>query len=1783
MGYKYNPKSYRNFLASSVTMVSAVAVGASFVPSTENVEAATFSFLDVAEDAYYYEPITYLVNKGSVKGYNDQTFKPDDHVTRAEAAKMIADTIGLDTTGTTGSSFSDVEDDLWYTGAVSVMADLGVINGYPDHTFKPHEKVTRAEIAKMIVEAYQSIDKQEADNLFDDVKDDAWYKQYVGALVENNVTTGKSASTFAPDDFVTRGEAATFLYRSDQVPGSSSQITNIGEETLEVDGVTYQLSDEVKGIFNEENIDVLTGAYVDFEVEEKKITTLTYLELTNSGDFADDESSNQLVLEGNGSVIDGDVKVRADNISIENLEVSGDLEIAVEVTESFYANNLNVKGETLINDKDVAVASVSILNTNQNSVVFEDSHLNRVEVHKNDVEVEAKGSTTVQEINFSRNAAFTASEGVEVSILKLEDGAESVEVNATVQEVIVNSLNETSLSGDAHISNIKVDGEGAFTLSVSGQVGNVEISNEHAKVELADGVSIDNIATPEGAEVGDLVNDYDNVKGQIDSVNGEGSTAPRRGSGGSSSSSNSSSSEQDSNNDEPESPGDADVEVSVDTISNLEETVSVGEAFELPETVTAEMEDGSEADVEVLWGSGTAYTNDVGTFEYEGAVEDYEGKVKLTLHVVLDGYEEKENGSVAVVTNKAAATYAKDVITVQELEVTEDIQLPENLGLPVTIPEGVNGITVDLNGNELEEVTVQGENVTLKNGTIENIKLEEGIQNLTLEDIDDYARSEHLIDQAGIASVVLAGNTELQGDVLIKESVELTGEGNGEITGSVRVETPESVTLSAPIHSVVVEELNDSIYIREDIERIIVREDATIYLADGVEIDQPEKRTGVEVTVEDQGDAVAALQVVSILSSDDTLEFEEVVDTFDLDRYIGVAENFLEAADIGDQDGQFPEWVHEELQGKLAEAKENRENVIVEAEDVEAEQEKVDGFTINIRKALDDFSDERIFVDTASFRSHLRAMEQLLARTAIGDTYGHVPEDAYNEFEAAVERARNALASGLSKEDKPVEEEALHQAEEDFRDAYVELPFFSRDSYTVEGEMTFEVQGEGEEFTDFVEFKVYDHEYEGYETTGWSIWSDYEEDLWVGMTARRLNSGHINLFEAEQVYYTVATNQHIYTGTFTIDEFEEGKVIELVPEEVETGTLDIQVPFAGDNFELEGIVIENEDYSYSDSEWHHIYEVAESTEVPVGDYTIQVYGHDDDHEYILSQTGFGITEGLNTVTFNEDEVDQVTIEWEDFTGWQFEPSRYSASGSHTRYWRSFHDESRIPHPSIMVHKDYDFIEAEYYANHSERNEQWRYRVDMERDQKGQDEVIRTSPHFEFEINEFQNFEGYIIDNADAPFHHYFHIDLVNDFGHRLNDLYFFHDGTFLEYGGEVTVSDGENEGVKNLSYVWDFNQASIAEILPGVTGEVEITFSMGDLPFLIPDKTITVFVGEEGSSEWEGPSEENEANDPDIELIEKTALITDVRTSADGYIERIGAFIDGEEIRLSVDAGMEITNLSASDVVDLTLNENTDEVISVDLIDPELVLTEREVNPEEVSVVDRTFKTMDGDEYRLTDDTYIYFAAELEEVEITTLRDLRDLEADNEVTVVLAEEGSLYVEKVIVTRDGEESSDTSTTELTELVLNPEEVNVADQTFSTTDGVEYELVSEGEVYFDASVTSSGEEEQGRLRDLSDLEIDNEVTIVLVEEGSMYVEKVIVTRNEVIASVANNPYVDGASVTFKEDNDVKVTTSNEDEDYQTQTFTANATVVSEETYMVEGHEFAEYAGTVTLRQI
>lgn len=148
-----------------------------------------------------------------IKGYPNGTFKPDATITRAEVStifyRLLTDSTRKAYT-TSYNTFKDVPASAWYNTAVSTMAKLGIITGGSDGYFRPNDPITRAEMAAMIARCDGGYYSSTYSG-FTDINGH-WASSYIARAYELGWITGYG-STYAPDRYLSRAESVAILNR----------------------------------------------------------------------------------------------------------------------------------------------------------------------------------------------------------------------------------------------------------------------------------------------------------------------------------------------------------------------------------------------------------------------------------------------------------------------------------------------------------------------------------------------------------------------------------------------------------------------------------------------------------------------------------------------------------------------------------------------------------------------------------------------------------------------------------------------------------------------------------------------------------------------------------------------------------------------------------------------------------------------------------------------------------------------------------------------------------------------------------------------------------------------------------------------------------------------------------------------------------------------------------------------------------------------------------------------------------------------------------------------------------------------------------------------------------------------------------------------------------------------------------------------------------------------------------------------------------------------------------
>ena len=189
-----------------------VSLTAALLMGLPSPAGAVAGYGDVGEGTWYTDAVQWSTDNG-IADIAGPCFAPDTPVSRGETAVWIYNMENQPDSGTS-HSFSDVTD-ASQDDAISWMSHTGITTGKSPTTFAPDETLTRAEAATFL-HRLEDEPAAPAHSFVDVVK--GWQQDSVSWMSHTGITTGKSPTTFAPEDTLTRAHLVTFLYRYQDEP-----------------------------------------------------------------------------------------------------------------------------------------------------------------------------------------------------------------------------------------------------------------------------------------------------------------------------------------------------------------------------------------------------------------------------------------------------------------------------------------------------------------------------------------------------------------------------------------------------------------------------------------------------------------------------------------------------------------------------------------------------------------------------------------------------------------------------------------------------------------------------------------------------------------------------------------------------------------------------------------------------------------------------------------------------------------------------------------------------------------------------------------------------------------------------------------------------------------------------------------------------------------------------------------------------------------------------------------------------------------------------------------------------------------------------------------------------------------------------------------------------------------------------------------------------------------------------------------------------------------------------
>ncbi|MEY9978309.1 S-layer homology domain-containing protein [Lysinibacillus sp. RC79] len=526
-------------LIATVFATSGIAV----VVPPQNAAAATSPFTDIDQYSSHYDNILKLYSQGAISGYADKTFRPNQNVTRGQAAKMLATVLDLDLKNVQDPYFKDVPKSSEYYKYIAALQNAGIMAGYSNGTFMPNEVITRGQLAKILALGFKFEVASNYNHSFQDVTSQTSNAIYIQTLVDLKITEGTTPVTFSPYNAVTRGQISSFIVRSQEKKGNATsfKITGVEDDNVYINGEPYSVPESLSHIFNEDNAPVLKGALIEGDLSGKTIRSVSKLTLNASG-----TSSRFLEFDGDHGSFGATIVVNGNYIEFSNVTLTGTMLVnetvrpPLQLGVSYYKpsslgpiasiNTAFINWSNPDNPNDEGSSSsnngptTDLQNwTDQNSdknpdknKPFENWSKDKVTMKNVEKHIEFYNSTVSRlVVSQSGTKIETNTKLPRVDIIGT---VREFEIQGNIGTLNLDTETKLTIYGDGNIDWINYNSYTDLELYIDGRVGTLYVDNVYGWVDLGDYTYVDKVIIPKGESPNNIFDDFLEDKDNIGTI-----------------------------------------------------------------------------------------------------------------------------------------------------------------------------------------------------------------------------------------------------------------------------------------------------------------------------------------------------------------------------------------------------------------------------------------------------------------------------------------------------------------------------------------------------------------------------------------------------------------------------------------------------------------------------------------------------------------------------------------------------------------------------------------------------------------------------------------------------------------------------------------------------------------------------------------------------------------------------------------------------------------------------------------------------------------------------------------------------------------------------------------------------------------------------------------------------------------------------------------------------------------------------------------------------------------
>lgn len=467
------------------------------------VQAASSPFSDVPYTHTHFDNIMALQARGVISGYGDGTFRPNKYVTRAQASKMLAMVLNLDTVNVKNPNFADVSSHDEHYGAIAALVEANVISGYGDGSFRPNATLTRSQMAKMLVNGFNFEVASAVQPVFEDVTSTTSNAVHIQTLVDLGITRGTTPVTFSPYNNVTRGQISTFLMNAERANQQVKKykITAIEGNTVYINGVPYQASRHLQSLLSSRNAAVLKDATIEAKFRGKEIIDISKLTINASGT----SPSRMLVLSGNHTQLNADVVVNGNHIVFRDMTIRGTV-LLNETVRPPLTQHIPLVSRAAITERNFQAGSLASANT----INWGNSNSSEMKAQKNVV----FENTEVQKIIVSQNATKITTNR-ELKHVEVIGNVEQIELQGDANYFHVNNDKKLTIFGEGTINHLQYDSLYDLQIYIDGTVNKLVVDNSFGWIDLDEHTYINEVILPPGESPNNIFDDYLEDHGNI--------------------------------------------------------------------------------------------------------------------------------------------------------------------------------------------------------------------------------------------------------------------------------------------------------------------------------------------------------------------------------------------------------------------------------------------------------------------------------------------------------------------------------------------------------------------------------------------------------------------------------------------------------------------------------------------------------------------------------------------------------------------------------------------------------------------------------------------------------------------------------------------------------------------------------------------------------------------------------------------------------------------------------------------------------------------------------------------------------------------------------------------------------------------------------------------------------------------------------------------------------------------------------------------------------------------